>query len=202
MQQIFKKIIDKLSKYSARDFIIAEYNTVFLSCDIKDVKEIINTIKQDPEIKSNLLTDMTAVDYPENEKRFKLIYNLLSLEQNIRIIIQADVDDGMEVESITDIFNAACWYEREIWDMFGISFNQNPDLRRILTDYGFEGHPLRKDFPLTGHKEVRYDAEKMQVIYEPVQLPQEYRTFNFLSPWEGPNYILPGDEKATEQDKK
>jgi NADH-quinone oxidoreductase subunit C len=143
----------------------------------------------------NLLTDLTAVDYPDRKLRFEMIYNLLNVYDNQRIILKFSVADNKPVESVADIFSAAIWYEREIWDMFGIDFKNSPDLRRILTDYDFEGHPLRKDFPLTGFKEVRYDEKLEKVIYEPVSLPQEFRNFDFMSPWEGAKYILPNDER-------
>ena len=159
----------------------------------KDLKEILSYLKEQ---QFNLLTDLSAVDYPENNKRFEMIYNLLNIYDNKRIILKFSVEDNKPVESVADLFSAAVWYEREIWDMFGIHFNNSPDLRRILTDYDFEGHPLRKDFPLTGFKEVRYDEAQQKVIYEPVTLTQDFRNFDFMSPWEGAKYILPGDEKA------
>ena len=166
---------------------------ITLGTNQADAKGIIAYLKQE---KFNLLTDISAVDYPQRPERFEMIYNLLNIYANKRIIVKFSVADAKEVETIADLFNAAIWYEREVWDMFGIYFTNNPDLRRILTDYGFEGHPLRKDFPLTGFKEVRYDETLKKVIYEPVKLAQDFRNFDFLSPWEGPNYILPGDEKA------
>ena len=159
----------------------------------KDIRDIIISLKN---IKFDLLTDLSAIDYPDRPQRFEIIYNLLNIYDNKRIIIKFSVSDKQEIDSVADLCSAAIWYEREVWDMFGIYFINNPDLRRILTDYGFEGNPLRKDFPLTGFKEVRYDESKQKVVYEPVSLPQDFRTFNFLSPWEGPNYVLPGDEKA------
>lgn len=159
----------------------------------KDLKCILTYLKEQD---FNLLTDLSAVDYPETLERFEMIYNLLNIYDNKRIIVKFSVADKKPVESIADLFSAAIWYEREIWDMFGIHFNNSPDLRRILTDYDFEGHPLRKDFPLTGFKEVRYDEKQQKVIYEPVTLQQDFRNFDFMSPWEGAKYIIPGDEKA------
>lgn len=156
-------------------------------------KEIVSFFKKR---NYNLLTDLSAIDYPERAERFEIIYNLLNIYDNKRIIIKFSIKDKQEVESVSDLFSAAIWYEREVWDMFGIYFANNPDLRRILTDYGFEGHPLRKDFPLTGFKEVHYDVNQKKVVYAPVSLSQDYRNFDFVSPWEKPNYILPGDEKA------
>lgn len=158
----------------------------------KDFRKILGYLKEQ---KFNLLTDLSAVDYPENHQRFEIIYNLLNIYDNKRIIIKFSVEDQKSIESVADIFSASVWYEREIWDMFGIHFDNSPDLRRILTDYDFEGHPLRKDFPLTGFNEVRYDETQKKVIYEPVTLTQEFRNFDFMSPWEGAKYILPGDEK-------
>jgi NADH-quinone oxidoreductase subunit C len=159
----------------------------------KDLRTVLEYLKTN---NFNLLTDLTAVDYPENAERFEMVYNLLNIFDNKRIIVKFSVADKKPVDSIADIFSAAIWYEREVWDMFGIEFKNSPDHRRILTDYEFEGHPLRKDFPLTGFKEVRYDEKTKQVIYEPVTLQQEFRNFDFMSPWEGAKYIIPGDEKA------
>ena len=142
-----------------------------------------------------VLTDITAVDYPERSERFEIVYNLLSLKFNSRLRIKVTTDEKKAIPSVSSLYSSACWYEREIWDMYGVSFEKNPDLRRILTDYGFEGHPLRKDFPLTGYVEVRYDDEKKRVVYEPVQLDQEFRSVDFESPWEGTMYITPDDVK-------
>jgi NADH-quinone oxidoreductase subunit C len=166
---------------------------ITMICDLSDAKDIVAYLKDQ---KFSILTDLSAIDYPERQQRFEIIYNLLNIFDNKRIIVKFLVENKQEVESIADLYNAATWYEREVWDMFGIYFANNPDLRRILTDYGFEGHPLRKDFPLTGFKEVHYDEEQQKVIYAPVKLAQEFRNFDFLSPWEGPEYVLPGDEKA------
>ena len=143
------------------------------------------------------LMDITAVDYPEREERFELCYQLLSMTHNHRITVKCHTDEDTPVPTVAGVFSTAIWFEREVWDMFGVFFADNPDLRRILTDYGFEGHPLRKDFPMTGYVEVRYDEEQKRVVYEPVSLTQDFRTFDFLSPWEGMTQ-LPGDEKAEE----
>lgn len=143
-----------------------------------------------------LLMDVCGVDYPERAERFEVVYNLLSVRLNQRIRVKVSTDELTPVPSVVDIFPTAGWFEREVWDMYGVFFSGNPDLRRILTDYGFDGHPQRKDFPLTGYVEMRYDPEKQRVVYEPVKLNQAYRSFDFLSPWEGPDYALPGDEKA------
>mgnify|MGYP006285289837 CR=1 FL=1 len=158
-------------------------------------------LRDDPECDFEMLVDLTATDQPSRgEERFDIVYNLLSLSQNHRIRVKVPAADGDIISSIIEIYSTAGWFEREVWDMFGIPFSGNPDLRRILTDYGFEGHPLRKEFPLTGYVEVRYDEELKRVIYEPVKLTQDFRVFENLSPWEGMTDImkLPGDEKAVQ----
>ncbi|MDF1731821.1 MAG: NADH-quinone oxidoreductase subunit C [Minwuia sp.] len=144
------------------------------------------------------LMDVTAVDWPARSPRFDVVYHLLSIRLNQRVRVAVKTDEETPVPSVSEVYSVANWFERETWDMYGIMFSGHPDLRRILTDYGFEGHPLRKDFPLTGHVEVRYDDEQKRVIYEPVTLTQEFRRFDFMSPWEGAQYILPGDEKSSE----
>lgn len=153
-------------------------------------------LKTDRGCRFSTLVDITAVDYPEREARFDVVYHFLSMYQNHRIRVKAEVEEREMVPSIVTVYPAANWFEREIFDMFGIIFKGHPDLRRILTDYGFRGHPLRKDFPTTGFTEVRYDEVEKRVVYEPVSLVQEYRQFDFMSPWEGAEYVLPGDEKA------
>jgi len=145
------------------------------------------------------ITDVCGVDYPERENRFEVVYHLLSPTKNIRVRVKLSTDELVPVPSITGVFPGADWFEREAYDLYGILFSGHPDLRRILTDYGFDGHPLRKDFPTTGFVEVRYDEERKRVVYEPVRLAQEFRTFDYLSPWEGTDYVLPGDEKAKPQ---
>jgi len=144
------------------------------------------------------LIDVCGVDWPGREARFDVVYHLLSPTQNMRVRVKVATDENTPVPSITELYPGADWFEREAYDMYGILFSGHPDLRRLLTDYGFDGHPLRKDFPLTGHVELRYDDELKRVVYEPVRLNQEFRNFDFLSPWEGPQYVLPGDEKAKE----
>ena len=156
----------------------------------------IEFLKVDPACNFSTLIDITAIDWPEREHRFDVVYHLLSMYQNHRVRVKCPVTEGELVPSITDIHTGANWYEREVFDMFGILFTGHPDLRRILTDYGFRGHPLKKDFPTTGYTEVRYDEAEKRVVYEPVSLVQEYRQFDFMSPWEGAEYILPGDEKG------
>lgn len=141
------------------------------------------------------LVDICGVDYPDREKRFEVVYHLLSMRQNQRIRLRLSVSEDEMVPSVIDLFPAADWFEREVFDMYGVMFSGHPDLRRILTDYGFRGHPLRKDFPTTGYVELRYDEEQKRVVYEPVTLVQDYRQFDFMSPWEGAEYVLPGDEK-------
>jgi len=157
--------------------------------------EFIEFLKSDRSCQFSTLIDITGVDYPERAKRFDVVYHFLSMYQNQRIRLRVSIREEDMVPSIVDIHPSANWFEREVFDMFGILFSGHPDLRRILTDYGFRGYPLRKDFPTTGYTEVRYDEAQKRVVYEPVSLVQEYRQFDFMSPWEGANYILPGDEK-------
>ena len=165
------------------------HNELKLSIDSEDLHNVLLFIKNDSRVKFRQLIDITAVDYPESENRFKLIYFLLSHENNLRLNIEFFIKENDLVSSVTSIFPSANWMEREVFDMYGISFNDHPDLRRILTDYNFKGHPLRKDFPLTGHNEVRYNEENKKVIYEPVKLEQNYRNFDYESPWEGTKYV-------------
>jgi NADH-quinone oxidoreductase subunit C len=160
------------------------------------VVEVLKQLRDDPKCRFEVLIDICGVDYPERAERFDVVYHLLSPRLNQRLRVKIATDETSPVPSVNDVFPAANWYEREAYDLYGIRFTGHPDLRRILTDYGFQGYPLRKDFPLTGYVEVRYDDEKKRVVYEPVKLTQEFRDFDFESPWEGPNYILPGDEKA------
>jgi len=157
---------------------------------------VLGFLRDDPKCGFTVLCDICGVDFPDRPQRFEVVYNLLSMRLNQRIRIKVETDEEGPVPSAVELFSSAGWWEREAWDLFGIYFAGNPDLRRILTDYGFEGHPLRKDFPLTGYVEVRYDEDQKRVVYEPVRLPQEFRSFDFLSPWEGMDKILPGDEKA------
>ncbi len=152
-------------------------------------------LRSDPSCQFTTLIDITAVDWPERERRFELVYHFLSMALNLRLRVKAALREDEIAPSITAIYPSANWYEREVFDMYGVLFSGHPDLRRILTDYGFRGYPLRKDFPTTGYVEVRFDEEQKRVVYEPVRLTQEYRMFDFMSPWEGADYILPGDEK-------
>jgi len=177
------------------------FSQLFIDVNVEDIISTILFLKTNKKCKFKQLIDITAVDYPQREKRFKIVYLLLSHENNLRIIINTSIDEKETVPSITKIFPSANWMEREVFDMYGISFKDHPDLRRILTDYGFKGYPLRKDFPLTGHTEVRYSEDKKKVIYEPVKLDQEYREFDFESPWEGTKYIKQEEEKNKNKDK-
>ena len=163
---------------------------------VAHVAGVLTSLRNDTFAAFNQLSDLTAVDYPERPERFEMVYQLLSMRNNMRMRLLAAVGEGQAVPSVTSVYSAANWAEREAWDMFGIFFAGHPDLRRLLTDYGFEGHPLRKDFPLTGHVEVRYDDTQRRVVNEPVSLVQEFRDFDFLSPWEGMQAQIPGDEKA------
>ncbi len=160
-----------------------------------NVVGFVETLKLDPNFKFSTLVDITAVDYPERSKRFDVVYHFLSMYRNTRIRLRLAVREEESVASIVGVHPSANWFEREVFDMYGVIFSGHPDLRRILTDYGFRGYPLRKDFPTTGYTEVRYDEAEKRVVYEPVQLVQEYRQFDFMSPWEGAEYVLPGDEK-------
>ena len=163
--------------------------------------KLMTFLRDDSNCQFKVLVDVTAVDYPERDERFEVVYNLLSVALNQRIRIKVTTDETAPVPSVTSVFSTAGWFEREVWDLFGVLFTDHPDLRRLLTDYGFQGHPLRKDFPLTGYVELRYDTEQKRVVYEPVKLTQEFRTFDFISPWEGMTIDrLPGDEKASEED--
>jgi NADH-quinone oxidoreductase subunit C len=169
------------------------YGELTLSVHRYTIVEVAEWLKADGFIS---IIDVCGVDYPERAERFEVVYHLLNPKANLRVRVKLTTDDATLVPSITPVFRGADWFEREAYDLYGILFSGHPDLRRILTDYGFDGHPLRKDFPLTGFVEVRYDEERKRVVYEPVKLPQEFRSFDYLSPWEGTDYVLPGDEKA------
>ena len=161
------------------------------------IARVLTYLRDEPNCQFKLLVDLCGADYPDREQRFEVVYHLLSPRQNQRIRVKLTTDENTPVPSVTEVFSSAMWYERETWDMYGIFFSDHPDLRRLLTDYGFEGHPLRKDFPQTGYVELRYDDEQKRVVYEPVRLREDWRSFDFLSPWEGGG-LLPGDEKADE----
>ena len=177
--------------------ISSAHDELMVTARAEQIVKVVTFLRDDPMCLFKVLVDICGTDYPERPKRFDVVYNLLSLVHNQRIRIKVEADDETPVPSITGVHNSANWFEREIWDMYGVMFSDHPDLRRLLTDYGFEGHPLRKDFPLTGFVETRYDEERKRVVYDPVKLSQEFRKFDFLSPWVGAsNTPLPGDEKA------
>lgn len=188
------KILKVLNKFTPAHQELAG-GIILTELATKDLIKCLTLLKEDKALRFTVLTDLFGADFPERSERFEVVYNLLSLELNARIVLKIKTKDI--APSVSGIFSCAVWYEREIFDMFGVTFDGCPDMRRILTDYGFVGHPLRKDFPVTGHLQVRYDEELKKVIYEPVTLDQEFRKFDFLSSWNGPNYPLPGDEKAT-----
>ena len=187
LQKLEKKINSELNTKINSSKI--KNDQIYLNIDSNDITDVILFLKNNENTNFKQLIDITAVDYPENEKRFKLVYLLLSHEFNVRILIDSFINEKEIPPSLTKIYPAANWMEREVFDMYGIEFKDHPDLRRILTDYGFKGHPLRKDFPLSGHNEVRYSEEEKKVIYEPVKLEQNYRNFDYESPWEGTKYI-------------
>ena len=172
------------------------YDELTLVSDAESIIELLKFLQGNAACQFTTLVDICGVDYPERDQRFEVVYHLLSMRQNQRIRITVLVAEDDIVPSCIDLYPAADWFEREVFDMYGVMFSGHPDLRRILTDYGFRGHPLRKDFPTTGYVEVRYDEEQKRVVYEPVKLTQDYRQFDFMSPWEGAEYILPGDEKT------
>jgi NADH-quinone oxidoreductase subunit C len=176
------------------------YGELTIEARTDQIKRVLEFLRDDSSCQFDILIDICGVDFPGRSKRFEVVYHLLSLRQNLRVRVKVRAGEGEAVPSVVDVFPAANWFERETFDMYGVRFSDHPDLRRILTDYGFSGYPLRKDFPLTGYVEVRYDDEEKRVVYEPVKLQQEFRTFDFLSPWEGVEYLLPGDEKARGQE--
>ncbi len=197
MDQALRDLGDYIDAANSGAVLGAEvaYGELIVTIEASAVTKLLTFLRDDQNCQFKQLVDVTAVDYPDREARFTVVYNLLSLRQNQRVRVEMAVAEGTTVASVVGVFSSANWLEREVWDLFGIAFSDHPDLRRILTDYGFEGHPLRKDFPLTGHVEVRYDEDQKRVVYEPVKLTQEFRSFDFMSPWEG---ILqsPGDDRA------
>jgi NADH-quinone oxidoreductase subunit C len=180
---------------------VVAHDELTVTVALSSIVGFVDFLKTDPACRFSSLVDITAVDYPQRPKRFEVVYHFLSMYQNQRIRLKVDVREEEMVPSIIGVHPSSNWFEREVFDMFGILFSGHPDLRRLLTDYGFRGHPLRKDFPTTGYTEVRYDEVQKRVVYEPVSLVQEYRQFDFMSPWEGAEYILPGDDKAKEAAK-
>ena len=189
------KLIKSLMNFCDYEIRIQK-DEINIFSDHQNLTKILMFLKDNPSTSTEILIDITAVDFPNDENRFLVVYNLLSVSKNIRIKVKVRVSEDLPISSICDIHPCANWYEREIWDLFGIRFDGHPDLRRILTDYDFHGHPLRKDFPLTGFTQVRYDDELSRVVSEPVKLDQEYRNFDNVSPWEGMSHYLPGDEKS------
>ena len=177
------------------DAVIA-FGELTISVEAGDIVDVLTFLRDDAQCQFVSFIDISGADYPAREKRFDVVYHLLSPTKNLRVRVKVQTDEDTGVPSATAVYPGADWFEREAYDLYGILFSGHPELRRILTDYGFEGHPLRKDFPLTGFYEVRYDDEVKRVVYEPVELKQEFRNFDFLSPWEGTDYVLPGDEKA------
>jgi NADH-quinone oxidoreductase subunit C len=177
------------------------FNQLTVAVNIERIVEVARHLRDDPALRFVNIIDVTAVDHLEREKRFDVVYHFLSPTLNARVRLRGEADETTQVPSIIGIFPGADWFERETYDLYGVIFTGHPDMRRILTDYGFDGHPLRKDFPLTGFVEVRYDDQEKRVVYEPVRLNQEFRKFDFLSPWEGADYPLPGDEKAKAEPK-
>jgi len=198
MEDKLKALAEHLSAALSEAVIASEirYGELCVRVERTRLPDVLRFLRDDPQCLFTVLCDVCGVDFPDRPLRFEVVYNLLSLRHNSRIRLKVETDEKQPVPSATGIFSSANWWEREAWDLFGIYFSDHPDLRRILTDYGFEGHPLRKDFPLTGYVELRYDEEQKRVVYEPVKLKQEFRSWDFLSPWEGMDHILPGDEKA------
>jgi NADH-quinone oxidoreductase subunit C len=203
MDQALKDLGDYIAAAMPRDVIRSEgiCGELIVVARAAAIVDVLTFLRNDSNCQFKVLVDVCGADYPQRDPRFDVVYNLLSLTQNQRIRVKVMVDEDTPVPTAIPVFSSAGWFERETWDLYGIMFSGHPDLRRILTDYGFEGHPLRKDFPLTGRVEVRYDETQKRVVYDPVQLTQDFRTFDFLSPWEGMNKELPGDEKATGEDE-
>lgn len=195
----FSHIIDEFAKDNDLSIMPVSVGDIIAYKASKDsLLSILKFIKENAQLRFTILTDLFVADFPAKIDRFEIVYSLLSLKLNKRLIIKINIEEDDTLPSVSQIYSAACWYEREAFDMFGINFDGCPDHRRILTDYGFKGHPLRKDFPLTGHLQIKYDKKLEKVVYEPVLLEQEFRNFDFSSPWQGPgDYKLPGDEKAT-----
>ena len=203
MDQALRDLGEHIAGQLPNDVLEVEvaHGELALRTGASSIVKLLTFLRDDSHCLFKLLIDVCGVDYPERDRRFEVVYNLLSLKQNHRIRVKLSTAEGQPVPSVTGVFRSAGWYEREAWDLYGIFFSDHPDLRRLLTDYGFEGHPMRKDFPLTGHVEMRYDEEQKRVVYEPVKLTQEFRRFDFVSPWEGMLRTLPGDEKADRADK-
>ncbi|HEY0832923.1 MAG TPA: NADH-quinone oxidoreductase subunit C [Azospirillum sp.] len=204
-EHALKELGDHVASQLGDDVLKVELKLGELMITVRrpSIVKVLTFLRDDAKCRFEQLVDVTAVDWPECAERFEVVYNMLSVSQNRRIRVKLWTDEDTPVPSVVPVFSMANWFERETWDTFGVFFDDHPDLRRILTDYGFEGHPFRKDFPLTGYVEVRYDEDQKRVVYEPVRLTQDFRTFDFLSPWEGmTNVMLPGDEKAQDQGGK
>jgi NADH-quinone oxidoreductase subunit C len=200
MTQALVEIGSHAAAALAQDIVKTEltYGQLVLWVRRESIVKVLTFLRDDPRCLFKCLVDVCGVDYPQRPERFEVVYHLLSLHHNLRLRVKVTTDEETPVPSVAGVFSTANWYERETWDLYGVYFSDHPDLRRLLTDYGFEGHPMRKDFPLTGYVEVRYDDEQKRVVYEPIKLKQEFRSFDFLSPWEGMSDVLPGDEKAAE----
>ena len=205
-----KKIIQKDGLQVVEETLVESLGSAILSTktaldeltvyvDANEIQKVLVFLRDDINCQFKLLMELCGVDYPERQNRFEVVYCLLSLSRNLRLKVKVSANEKVPIPSVAEVFSSAGWWEREVWDLFGIFFSGHPDLRRILSDYGFEGHPLRKDFPLTGYVEVRYDDNQKRIVYEPVSLAQEFRDFDFMSPWEGIQNALPGDEKVTEE---
>ena len=197
--QALKDLVEYISSQIDEELVGVEWagDEAVLRTRPQSVLRVLSFLRDDSQCLFKNMVDLCGADYPDREQRLEVVYNLLSIKHNLRIRVKVSTDEETPVPSASQLFMSAEWNEREAWDMYGIFFSDHPDLRRLLTDYGFEGHPMRKDFPLTGHVEVRYDDELKRVVYEPVKLTQDFRTFDFLSPWEGVQAVLPGDDKAT-----
>lgn len=198
MSEDLKQLGDAIASEQAgfvKDVSVVNGELCFVA-ERANIAEFLTFLRDDARTKCEQLMDVTAVDYPNRVERFEVVYNLLSVTKNHRIRVKASTDEATPVASVDHVYPSANWFEREVWDMYGVFFTNHPDLRRILTDYGFDGHPQRKDFPLTGYVELRYDEDQKRVVYEPVKLQQAYRSFDFLSPWEGPDYGTGDDKKA------
>src|SRR5258706_8748561 len=196
MVETLEQLADRLKAEFASAGSSFTFGELTLTVEAKDILRVLAYLRDDPECQFTILIDICGVDYPSRPRRFDVVYHMLSIAKNHRIRIKIETDETVPVPSVVSVHPAADWFEREAFDMYGILFTGHPDLRRILTDYGFTGYPLRKDFPLTGYVEVRWDDQQKRVVYEPVKLAQEYRKFDFESPWECPDYVMPGDEKA------
>ncbi len=199
LQDLGEYLTSKAASAVVRTEIALGELTVYAQA--REILPLLKLLRTDSRCRFEVLIDICGVDWPGRENRFDVVYHLLSPRVNQRIRVKIETDEATAINSVVGVYPAANWFEREAYDMYGILFSGHPDLRRLLTDYGFQGHPLRKDFPLSGHVEVRYDDETKRVVYEPVRLTQEFRNFDFESPWEGTDYVLPGDEKASEEPK-